>query len=179
MGISVGGVSPQVKLRLRKRNKNITLESIDKYNKNKLLKVFSDCYIDMQVLEVYPGEIDDRGEPTSANQYTEWKNSHPDDIPDNLRNVVYNLVTNNIYPKLHCLQSEGHLDFPVTSLLSNFYATKFNHIDVGLLKVVGLVYISKNVITFSSPLQRIEINLSPFPNSGVKIYNIQSNIVKI
>ena len=174
MDATVGGVSPQVKLRLRKRNKNITIESIDKYNKNKLLKLFSDCYIDMRVLEVYPGEIDDRGEPTKTSQYMEWKYSHPDDIPDNLRNLVYNLITNNIYPKLHYLQSDGYYDFPITSLLSNFSVNKFNN-D----KVIGLVYISKDAITFSSPLQRIEINLSPFPNSGVKIYNIQSNIVKM
>ena len=173
MDATVGGVSPQVKLRLRKRNKNITLENIDKYNKNKLLKVFSDCYIDMKVLEVYPGEIDDEGEPTNVSQYMEWKYAHPDDIPDNLRNLVYNLVTNNIYPKLHCLQSDGYLNFPVTSLLSNFSANKFNN-----RKFVGLVYISKDAISFPSPLQRIEIILSPFDNRGVKIYNIQSNIVK-
>ena len=175
MSADVGGVSPQVKLRLRKRNKNITLESIDKYNKNKLLKLFSDCYIDMRVLEVYPGEIDDRGEPTKTSQYMEWKYSHPDDIPDNLRNLVYNLITNNIYPKLHYSQSDGYLDFPVTSLLSNFSANKFNN-----YKVVSLVYISKDAISFPSPLQRIEIILSPFDGAqGVKIYNIQSNIVKM
>ncbi len=174
MDATVGGVSPQVKLRLRKRNKNITLENIDKYNKNKLLKVFSDCYIDMEVLEVYPGEIDDEGEPTKTSQYMEWKYSHPDDIPDNLRNLVYSLVTNNIYPKLHYLQSDGYYDFPVTSLLSNFSANKLNN-----NKVVVLVYISKDVISFPSPLQRIEIILSPFDGAQcVRLYNIQSNIVK-
>lgn len=175
MSTVVGGVSPQVKLRLRKRNKNITIESIDKYNKNKLLKVFSDCYIDMRVLEVYPGEIDDRGEPTKTSQYMEWKNSHPDDIPDNFRNLVYNLITNNIYPKLHYLQSDGYDDFPITSLLSNFFVNQFNNNNN---KVVALEYISKEFNDVSSTLQRIEINLSPFPDSGVKIYNIQSNIVK-
>lgn len=173
MDAIVGGVSPQVKLRLRKRNKNITLENIDKYNKNKLLRLFSDCYIDMKVLEVYPGEIDDKGEPVSTSQYMEWKYAHPDDIPDNLRNLVYNLITNNIYPKLHYLQSDGYYDFPITSLLSNFFVNKIDN-----NKVVYLAYISKDAITFSSPSQRIEINLSPFPNSGVKIYNIQSNVVK-
>lgn len=174
MDATVGGVSPQVKLRLRKRNKNITLENIDKYNKNKLLKVFSDCYIDMRVLEVYPGEIDDRGEPTNTSQYMEWRYAHPDDIPNNFNNLVYNLITNNIYPKLHYLQSDGFADFPVTSLLSNFFSNKYNN-----NKVVGLVYISKDATSFSSPLQRIEIILSPFDNAqGVKIYNIQSNIVK-
>lgn len=173
MAADVGGVSPQVKLRLSKRNKNITLESIDKYNKNKLLKLFSDCYIDMEILEVYPGEIDDKGEPTNTSQYMEWRYAHPDDIPNKFNNLVYNLITNNIYPKLHYLRSYGYYNFPITSLLSNFSVNKFNN-----NKVIGLVYISKDAITFSSPLQRIEINLSPFPDSGVKIYNIQSNIVK-
>lgn len=169
----VGGVSPQVKLRLRKRNKNITIESIDKYNKNKLLKLFSDCYIDMRVLEVYPGEIDNRGEPTKINQYMEWKNAHPDDIPNNFKNLVYNLITNNIYPKLHYLPSDGYNNFPITSLLSNFFINKFNN-----YKFVALEYISKEFNEGPSTLQRIEIILSPFPDSGVKIYNIQSNIVK-
>ena len=175
MNGTVGGVSPQVKLRLRKRNKNITLENIDKYNKNKLLKLFSDCYIDMQVLEVYPGEIDDEGEPTKISQYMEWKNSHPDDIPDNFRNLVCNLITNNIYPKLHYLQSDGYDDFPITSLLSNFITNKFDNNN----KTVILEYISKDFNTLPTISQRIEIILSPFDSTqSVRIYNIQSNVVK-
>lgn len=174
MAAIVSGVSPQVKLRLRKRNKNITLENIDKYNKNKLLKIFSDCYIDMKVLEVYPGEIDDRGEPTSTNQYMKWKNAHLDDIPDNLRNLVYNLIANNIYPKLRYLYSDGYIDFPIISLLSNFSIIKFDNIST-----VALEYISKDFNATPSALQRIEIILSPFDDDQcVRIYNIQSNIVK-
>lgn len=163
----------QVKLRLRKRNKNITLESIDKYNKNKLLRLFSDCYIDMQVLEVYPGEIDDTGEPANKTQWSEWRMSHHDDIPNNFRNLVYNLVTNNIYPKLRYLYNNGHRDFPIISFLSNFSTQKF-----GRTGGVNLEYISKKPGEFPI-LQRIEINLIPFDNyQYVRIYNIQSNVVK-
>ena len=174
MGVGVGGVSPQVKLRLRKKNKNITLENIDKYNKNKLLKLFSDCYIVMQVLEVYPGEIDDEGEPVSTSQYMEWKNSHPDDIPDNFRNLLYDLVANNIYPKLCYLHNNGYENAPIISFLSNFYTTKF-----GRSKAISFEYISKNPFEINLILQRIQINLSPFGGySYVKIHNIQSNVVK-
>lgn len=175
MDAVVGGVSPQVKLRLRKRNKNITLENIDKYNKNKLLKVFSDCYIDMRVLEVYPGEIDDAGDPTNRTQYFDWKDSHPDDIPDNFRNLLYDLVANNIYPKLVYLHNDGYEVAPIISLLSNFYTGKFRH-----SKTISLEYISKNPFAFPPILQRIQINLSPFGsyNNYVKIHNIQNNVVK-
>lgn len=174
MGVNVGGVVPQVKLRLRKKNKNITLESIDKYNKNKLLKLFSDCYIYMQILEVYPGEINDAGEPTNKTQWHEWRDSHPDDIPNNFRNLVYNLVTNNIYPKLCYLYSDGYTDFPIISLLSNFCAFKSDNASN-----VYLEYISKMFTAGHTTLRRIEILLTPRDGfQYAKISNIQSNVVK-
>lgn len=165
----------QVKLRLRKRNKNITLESIDKYNKNKLLRLFSDCYIDMEILEVYPGEIDDKGEPTNSSQYMDWRYAHPDDIPNNFNNLVYNLIINDIYPKLRYIYNYEHGHFDVISFLSNFCTQKVNNYNAE----VTLEYISKDFAEYPLILKRIEINLTPYNNyQYVKISNIQSNVVK-
>lgn len=156
----------QVKLRLRKRNKNITLENIDKYNKNKLLKLFSDCYIDIEILEVYPGGLDEYGQPDVPSEWIEWRDSHPDDIPNNFRNLIYNLIINGIYPKLRCLYNNGSTKTSIISLLSNFTVAKLSNGNAVILE-----YISRDLINGPS-IQEIRITLTPFGNSNVKLYNI-------
>ena len=86
---------PQIKVVCKQITSKLNIESIDKNTLNNLKKAVAKYYLTIEMIEHYPGEMNDNGYVADADDYRAWKENHPDKISKQSVNNIIKSIKNN------------------------------------------------------------------------------------
>ena len=94
--------SPQFKITCKRISPKVNIESVDKKFVNEYKNLLDKYELVVAPIAVYDGAVDEHGYAEDADDYDEWKNSHPD--------VISKKSINNLFRKI---KNKSRLDYNI------------------------------------------------------------------
>lgn len=94
MGVSVKA-NPQVKVTCKQIIPKLNIESIDKNTFNNLKNSIVKYYLNLEIIDTYKGEVDEKGFAVDTDDYNAWRRNHPNKISKQSVNNIIKSIKNN------------------------------------------------------------------------------------